>query len=55
MNLNDWKDDEVLRAVDLHEAGYTAKSIAVLLNEEFGTTRSRNAVIGRLYRLRKES
>ena len=51
----EWSDSEILRAQALREQGCTSKIIAEIISAEFKTRRTRNSVVGQLYRLRKES
>lgn len=50
-----WSDDEALRAQWLREAGYGSTKIAEILKSEYGTPRTKNAVIGFLYRIQQEA
>lgn len=46
-----WPDEHIERLKALHADGLTGSEIAVELNKEFGTTYSRNAIIGKCHRI----
>lgn len=49
--MNYWNEQTVDRAKSLHAERYSMSMIALAINETFGTTFTRNAVIGKLNRL----
>lgn len=50
-----WSDDEILQAQGLRDAGYGSTQIAKILNLAHGTKRTKNSVIGMLWRIRQEA
>lgn len=51
MTLKRWSQEEKDAARDLWKAGDSADAIAAELSANFGVKRTRNAVLGRLFRM----
>ena len=48
-----WTDNQLAALKAMDEAGYTRARIAAKLNVLFGTSRSRNSVIGKINRMKQ--
>lgn len=49
-----WSDCEALRAQELRSAGYGSTQIAKALSLAYGTPRTKNSVVGLLWRIQQE-